>query len=49
MGLSKRDLSRKRKSLEVELEKLQEKARKSPLNKELQEQVKDLKKKIENT
>lgn len=47
MGLSKRDLSRKKKSLELELERLQEKARKNPLNKQLQEEVKELKKKID--
>lgn len=49
MGLGKRDLSRKKKSLEMELERLQEKARKNPLNKQLQEEVKDLKKKLEQT
>ncbi len=49
MGLGKRDLSRKKKSLEMELERLQEKARKNPLNKQLQEEVKELKKKLEQT
>ncbi len=47
MGLSKRDLSRKRKSLESKLEELQEKVKKNPLNKTLQSEVEDLKKKIE--
>ncbi|MCL5786344.1 MAG: hypothetical protein M1151_06735 [Candidatus Thermoplasmatota archaeon] len=47
MGLSKRDLSRKKKSLEDKLQELQEKARKNPLNKELQNEINDLKRKIE--
>ena len=47
MGLSKRDLTRKKNSLEGKLKELEEKARKSPLNKELQEAIKELKKKIE--
>ncbi len=47
MGLGKRDLSRKKKSLEDKLSELQEKARKSPLNKQLQEEIKELQKKIE--
>jgi ribosome-interacting GTPase 1 len=47
MGLSKRDLSRKKKSLEDKLQELQEKARKNPLNKELQNEINELKRKIE--
>lgn len=47
MGLSKRDLTRKKKSYEDKLKELEEKARKNPLNKALQEEVKDLKKKME--
>lgn len=47
MGLSKRDLTRKKKSYEGKLQELEAKARKSPLNKELQEEIKELKKKME--
>lgn len=46
MGLGKRDLERKKKSLENKLVELEERAKKSPLNKQLQEEIKDLKKKI---
>jgi hypothetical protein len=46
MGLGKRDLDRKRKSLENKLKELEEKARKNPLNKQLVEEINDLKKKI---
>lgn len=46
MGLGKRDLDRKKKSLENKLKELEEKARKNPLNKQLAEEVKDLRKKI---
>ncbi|MCY0851988.1 MULTISPECIES: hypothetical protein [Thermoplasma] len=47
MGLSKRDLNRKKKSLEMKLQELEEKAKKNPMNKQLQEEIADLKKKIE--
>ncbi|HLH85458.1 MAG TPA: hypothetical protein VKU79_01160 [Thermoplasmataceae archaeon] len=47
MGLSKRDLSRKKKSLEMKLQELNEKAKKNPLNKQLQEEIAELKRKIE--
>lgn len=47
MGLSKRDITRKKNSLEGKLKELEEKARKNPLNKQLQEEVQELKKKIE--
>ncbi len=47
MGLSKRDITRKKKSLEEKLSELEDKARKSPLNKQLQEEVREMKKKIE--
>ncbi|MDS0256442.1 hypothetical protein ApAK_01920 [Thermoplasmatales archaeon AK] len=46
MGLSKRDLSRKKKSLEMKLQELNEKAKKNPLNKQLQEEIAELKRKI---
>ena len=46
MGLGKRDLERKKKSLENKLVELEERAKKSPLNKQLQEEIKELKKKI---
>lgn len=47
MGLGKRDLDRKKKSVENKLHELEEKARKNPMNKQLQEEVKELKKKLE--
>lgn len=47
VGLSKRDITRKKKSLEDKLQELEAKAKKNPLNKSLQEEVKDMKKKIE--
>ncbi len=47
MGLSKRDLTRKKNSLESKLAELEEKARKNPLNKQMQEDVKEMKRKIE--
>ncbi len=47
MGLSKRDITRKKKSLEDKLAELETRARKSPLNKQLQEEVREMKKKIE--
>lgn len=47
MGLSKKDLSRKKKNLQNKLVELEEKAKKFPLNKDLQEEIRELKKKIE--
>jgi hypothetical protein len=47
MGLGKRDLDRKKKSIENKLVELEEKARKNPMNKQLQEEVKELKRKLE--
>lgn len=47
MGLSKRDLTRKKKSLEGKLAELEAKAKKNPLNKQMQEEVKEMKKKLE--
>ncbi len=47
MGLGKRDLDRKRKSLENKLKELELKSKKNPLNKELQEEIQKLKKKLE--
>ncbi len=46
MGLGKRDLDRKKKSLENKLKELEEKARKNPLNKALLQEVEDFKKKL---
>lgn len=46
MGLGKRDLDRKKRSLETRLKELEEKARKNPMNKPLQEEVEDLKRKV---
>jgi hypothetical protein len=46
MGLGKRDLDRKKKALENKLKELEEKARKNPLNKALQEEVAEFRKKL---
>jgi ribosome-interacting GTPase 1 len=46
MGLGKRDLDRKRKALENKLKELEEKSRKNPLNKALQEEIAEFKKKL---
>lgn len=47
MGLSKRDLTRKKKSIEMRIEELEAKIRKNPLNKGLQAELNDLKRKLE--
>lgn len=47
MPLSKKDIARRKANMRVELEKLEEKARKNPLNRALQEEVAALRKKIE--
>lgn len=46
MGLGKRDIDRKKKALENKLKELEEKARKNPLNKALQQEIADFRKKI---
>lgn len=46
MGLGKRDLERKKKSIENKLKELEEKARKNPLNKQLEEEINQLKRRI---
>ena len=50
MGLSKKDLSRKKANLKAKLEELEKKARMDPLrkNKKLHEEIADLRRKIEN-
>ncbi len=50
MGLSKKDLSRKKANLKAKLEELEKKARMDPLkkNKSLHEEIADLRRKIEN-
>ncbi len=47
MGLSKRDLTRKKKSLEDKLAELEAKAKKNPMDKNIQYEIEQLKKKIE--
>ncbi|MCL4327365.1 MAG: hypothetical protein M1149_03555 [Candidatus Thermoplasmatota archaeon] len=47
MGLGKRDLERKRKSIENKIVELEAKAKKNPLDKNLQSEIKELKKKLE--
>lgn len=49
MGLSKKDLSRKKANLKTKLEDLEKKARMDPLkrDKRLHEEIADLKKKLE--
>jgi hypothetical protein len=46
MGLGKRDLTRKKKSLEDKLVELEAKAKKNPLDKNIQYEIEQLKKKI---
>ncbi len=46
MGLSKRDLTRKKKSLEDKLAELEAKAKKNPMDKNIQYEIEQLKKKI---
>lgn len=46
MGLGKRDLERKRKSIENKIAELETKSRKNPLDKALKEEIADLKKKL---
>ncbi|WP_337860734.1 hypothetical protein [Ferroplasma sp.] len=47
MGLGKRDLNRKRKSIEMKIEELEQRARKNPMDKSIQSEIKDLKKKLD--
>lgn len=47
MPLSKKDIARRKANMRVELEKLEEKARKNPLNRALQEEAAALRKKLE--
>lgn len=46
MGLGKRDLARKKKSIELKIQELEAKIRKNPLNKQFQEELADEKKKL---
>lgn len=46
MGLGKRDLTRKKKSLEDKLAELETKAKKNPLDKNIKYEIEQLKKKI---
>jgi hypothetical protein len=47
MGLGKRDLNRKRKSIEMKIDELEQKARKNPMDKSIQSEINDLKKKLD--
>ncbi|MGC9123237.1 MAG: hypothetical protein ACP5IB_04075 [Thermoplasmata archaeon] len=46
MGLSKKDLSRKKKALDARIAELEEKAKKNPLDKSIKEELENLKKKL---
>ena len=46
MGLGKRDLGRKRKSIEMKIQEIETKIHKNPLNKELQVELAEEKKKL---
>ncbi|MGC8585716.1 MAG: hypothetical protein ACP5RZ_02145 [Thermoplasmata archaeon] len=46
MGLSKKDLSRKKKSVEMKIAELEEKAKKNPMDKRIKEELENLKKKV---
>jgi hypothetical protein len=47
MGLGKRDLTRKNKSIELKIEELKQKIHKNPMNKQLQEELKEVEKKLQ--
>lgn len=47
MGLSKKDLARKKRNLENRIAELEEKARKNPLDKKIKEELEERKKKLE--
>ncbi len=47
MGLGKRDLNRKKKSIEMKIEELEQRAKKNPMDKSIQEEINQLKKKID--
>ena len=47
MGLGKTDLNRKKKSIEMKIEELEQKARKNPMDKSIQTEINDLKKKLD--
>ena len=46
MGLGKKDLVRKKKSIELRIQELEAKVHKNPLNKQLQEELAEEKKKL---
>ncbi len=46
MGLGKRDLDRKKKSIEHKIDELEIKAKKNPLDKSIQEEIAALRKKL---
>ncbi len=47
MGLGKRDLNRKKKSIEMKIDELEQKARKNPMEKSIQDEINQLKKKMD--
>ncbi|MHB1439901.1 MAG: hypothetical protein ACYCSO_04235 [Cuniculiplasma sp.] len=47
MGLGKRDLTRKKKSIESKIGELEAKAKKNPMGKDIQNEINDLKKKLD--
>jgi hypothetical protein len=47
MGLGKRDLTRKKKSIESKIEELETRAKKNPMDKNVQTEINDLKKKLD--
>ena len=47
MGLSKKDLARKKRNLENRIAELEEKARKNPMDKKVKEELEELRKKLE--
>ena len=42
----KRDLNRKKKSIEMKIDELEQKARKNPMDKSIQDEINQLKKKV---
>ncbi|MEM0116747.1 MAG: hypothetical protein QXG55_05665 [Thermoplasmata archaeon] len=47
MGMSKKDLARKRRNLENRIKELEEKAKRNPMDKKIKEELEELRKKLE--
>ncbi len=47
MGLGKRDLNRKKRSIEMKIEELEQKQKKNPMDKSIQSEINEWKKKLD--